>query len=56
MDPCVPVVPRMEVSTSDGPHIPVYFYEVVDLERFWYRSIRSELQECPWMALRDLHY
>ena len=49
----VPVIPGMEVSTSDGPHILVYFYELTDLERFWYRYIRPRLQECPWLALRD---
>ncbi len=49
----VPVVPGMEVSTSDGPHILVYFYDQNDLERFWYRCIRPRLQECPWLALRD---
>lgn len=51
--PDVPVVPGMEVSASDGPHILVYFYEMDDLERFWYRRIRPRLRECPWLALRD---
>lgn len=49
----VPVVPGMEVSASDGPHILVYFYDLSELERFWYRRIRPRLQECPWLALRD---
>lgn len=49
----VPIIPGMEVSTSDGPHILVYFYEMADLERFWYARIRPRLQECPWLALRD---
>ena len=26
----VPIIPGMEVSTSDGPHILVYFYEMAD--------------------------
>ena len=52
-DPSVPGIPGMEVSTSDGPHILVYFYDMNDLERFWYRCIRPRLQECPWLALRD---
>lgn len=52
-DQPVPVIPGMEVSASDGPHILVYFYELTDLERFWYRYIRPRLQECPWLALRD---
>lgn len=49
----VPLIPGMEVSTSDGPHILAYFYDLNDLERFWYRCIRPRLQECPWLALRD---
>lgn len=49
----VPVVPGMEISTSDGPHILAYFYEMDDLERFWYHRIRPRLQECPWLALRN---
>lgn len=49
----VPVVPGMEISASDGPHILAYFYEMDDLERFWYHRIRPRLQECPWLALRD---
>ncbi len=49
----VPVIPGMEISTSDGPHILVYFYELQDLERFWFHTIRPRLQECPWLALRD---
>ena len=49
----VPVIPGMEVSTSDGPHILVYFYDQDDLEWFWYHNIRPRLQECPWLALRD---
>ncbi len=53
-EPPVPVIPGMEVSTTDGPHILVYFYDLRDLERFWHRAIRPQLGECPWLALRDL--
>ncbi len=49
----VPVIPGMEVSTSDGPHILVYFYEYKDLEGFWNREIRPRLNHCPWLALKD---
>ncbi len=48
----VPVIPGMEVSASDGPHILVYFYEYKDLEGFWRREIRPRLNHCPWLALR----
>ncbi|MBR4697006.1 MAG: PHP domain-containing protein [Candidatus Methanomethylophilaceae archaeon] len=48
----VPVIPGMEVSTSDGPHILVYFYDFKDLESFWTRNIRPQLNYCPWLALK----
>lgn len=47
------IIPGMEVSTSDGPHILVYFYEMSDLRDFWQENIRPRLQSCPWLALRD---
>ena len=53
LDIGVPVIPGMEVSTTDGPHVLVYFYEMADLEKFWYRCIRPRLQDCPWLALRN---
>ncbi len=49
----VPVIPGMEVSTTDGPHVLVYFYDLKDLEHFWYHEIRPRLGECPWLALKD---
>ena len=49
----VPVIPGMEVSASDGPHILVDFYEYKDLEVFWAREIRPRLNHCPWLALKD---
>ena len=47
------VIPGMEVSTTDGPHILVWFYEPKELQSFWRREIRPRLQSCPWLALRD---
>jgi len=47
------IVPGMEVSTSDGPHILTYFYEMKELRDFWQENIRPRLQSCPWLALRD---
>lgn len=47
------IIPGMEVSTSDGPHILTYFYEMKDLKDFWERNIRPRLQSCPWLALKD---
>ena len=47
------VIPGMEVSTTDGPHILVYFYDMKDLESFWTNNIRPNLQPCPWLALNN---
>ena len=47
------VIPGMEVSTSDGPHILTWFYDPQELQSFWRREIRPRLQSCPWLALRD---
>ncbi|MDR0309705.1 MAG: PHP domain-containing protein [Candidatus Methanoplasma sp.] len=47
------IIPGMEVSTSDGPHILTYFYEMSELRDFWQENIRPRLQSCPWLALKD---
>jgi len=47
------IIPGMEVSTSDGPHILTYFYEMKDLRDFWYENIKPRIQSCPWLALKD---
>lgn len=49
----VMIIPGMEVSTTDGPHVLVYFYEMKDLEDFWVREIRPRLCARPWLALND---
>lgn len=46
-------VPGMEVSTTDGPHILVWFYDAQELQSFWKREIKDRLRSCPWLALRD---
>ena len=48
------VIPGIEVSTSDGPHILMYFYETRDMSAFWRKYIRPNLQRCPWLALKDM--
>lgn len=46
------IIPGMEVSTSDGPHILTYFYDQNDLKEFWTSNIKPKLQSCPWLALK----
>ena len=48
------VIPGIEVSTSDGPHILMYFYETRDMSAFWRKYIRPNLQSCPWLALKEM--
>ena len=48
----VPVVPGIEVSTPEGPHILFYFYDLPDLLDFYNRVIENALRENPWMAIR----
>jgi predicted metal-dependent phosphoesterase TrpH len=48
----VAVIPGIEVSTAEGPHILFYFYEIRDLLDFYNRVIKEALRENPWMAIR----
>jgi hypothetical protein len=43
------VIPGIEISTVDGPHILVYFYSPRDLEDFFVRHIQPYRRESPWM-------
>ncbi|MEA4977435.1 MAG: PHP domain-containing protein [Methanomassiliicoccaceae archaeon] len=38
------IIPGMEVSTSDGPHILTYFYSWRDLKAFWDNHIREHIR------------
>ncbi|MDD2410176.1 MAG: hypothetical protein PHV81_00640 [Candidatus Methanomethylophilaceae archaeon] len=38
------IVPGMEVSTSDGPHILTYFYSWRDLKSFWDSNIKDNIR------------
>ena len=43
------LIPGIEISTSDGPHILVYFYSPRDIEDFYIRYIKPNRRESPWM-------
>ena len=45
------VIPGMEVSAWDGPHILVYFYDWKDLESYWHRCIEPNMSVNPWLAI-----
>src|SRR5690606_26201059 len=45
------VLPGVEVSASDGPHILLYFERFSDLEDWFSRSVQRRIGECPYMAV-----
>jgi len=45
------IVPGIEVSASDGPHILIYFYSVKDLEHFYRRHIHENKRKSPCLAI-----
>ncbi len=49
----VPIVPGIELSASDGPHILAYFYEWKDLKSFWEENIKDNIRWCQWIALKN---
>ena len=46
------VIPGIEVSALDGPHILVYFYGKGDLADFYRTSIEKKKQKSPYLAIR----
>lgn len=46
------VIPGIEISAWDGPHILAYFYDAKDLYRYWEKNIRNRLQRNPCLAIR----
>lgn len=49
----VPIVPGIELSASDGPHILAYFYEWKDLKSFWEENVKDNIRWCQWIALKN---
>jgi len=46
------IVPGIEVSCAEGPHILVYFYSVKDLEEFYTTHIKDYKNKDPFMATK----
>jgi hypothetical protein len=44
------VIPGIEVSTSDGPHILLFFYSSGDLEEFYERDLEKKKGSSPFLA------
>ncbi|MDD1746971.1 MAG: PHP domain-containing protein, partial [Methanomassiliicoccales archaeon] len=47
------VIPGIEVSAADGPHILAYFHSPRDLEDFYDRHIAPQKRSSPWLAIRS---
>lgn len=45
------VIPGMEVSTRDGPHILVYFYTIPELKEFYELHIHKNKRKSPYLAI-----
>jgi predicted metal-dependent phosphoesterase TrpH len=45
------VIPGIEVSARDGPHILVYFYTLPELAEFYERHIHKSKRKSPYLAI-----
>lgn len=52
INPGVPLIPGIEVSAADGPHILLYFYSCPDLEEFYTLHIEPYKRESPYQAIK----
>jgi len=48
----VPVIPGIEVSASEGPHILIYFDRYSDLEEYYRKNIQGKHSMCPHLAIK----
>jgi len=48
----LPIIPGIEISAVDGPHLLLYFYSARDLEDYFQRHIRDRRADSPWLLTR----
>jgi hypothetical protein len=48
----VTLVPGIEVSANDGPHLLLYFHAVAELQEFYRRYIENNKRAAPFVAVR----
>jgi hypothetical protein len=48
----LPIIPGIEISAVDGPHLLLWFYSAGDLEDYFQRHIRDRRCESPWLLTR----
>lgn len=46
------IVPGMEVSSSEGPHLLIYFYYMSDLTDFFEKVIKNKRNKNPYTAIK----
>lgn len=47
----IPIIPGIEITTKEGPHILIYFYHVKDLVNYYKKTIQPNKSEHPCMAI-----
>ena len=47
MRPEVLLIPGMEVSAEDGPHILLYFYDIAEMVEFYEREVEGKKGKSP---------
>jgi hypothetical protein len=52
LDTGVPLIPGIEVSADDGPHILLYFSAIADLEDFYRRHVEENKRKGPFVSIR----
>ncbi len=45
------IIPGLEVSAADGPHILVYFRSTDDMQHFYKRHVEGEKRKSPYLAI-----
>ena len=46
------IIPGIEISAWDGPHILAYFFDVSEIVDYWKNNIREHVQKSPYLAIR----
>lgn len=45
------IVPGIEISSWDGPHILVYFYTADEMKEYWTKNIEPNIHKCKWLGI-----
>jgi hypothetical protein len=48
----LPIIPGIEISAMDGPHLLLWFYSPGDLADYFQRHIRDRRSDSPWLLTR----